>query len=110
MNDELEQRVIAVVAKQKNLDPSTIALDSTFAQLGIDSLDAADLLFSFEDGFGLLIPDSTARSMVTVGAVVEALRPLLAAKQAGPDTANSGSETTPGTPSAGGPVRKAGSR
>lgn len=83
MSDDLEPRVIAAVAKKKKLDPATVTLDSTFEQLGIDSLDGADLLFTFEDDFGLVIPDNAAESMKTVRQVVDGLRQLLAAKAAG---------------------------
>jgi acyl carrier protein len=81
--ENLEQQVIDVLAKRKKIDPAGITADTTFEQLGIDSLDAADLLFTFEDDFGVVIPDETAQSMRSVGQVVEGLRGLIAAK-AGP--------------------------
>ena len=75
--DNLEQRVIGLIAKKKKLDPSTITAASTFEQLGLDSLDAADMLFAFEDEFKIIVPDEAARSMRSVGQVVEALRGVL---------------------------------
>jgi acyl carrier protein len=80
VSDNLEQRVIDVLAKRRKVDPATITAASTFEQLGIDSLDATDLLFTLEDDFGIVIPDETARSMRSVGQVVEGLRGLIAAK------------------------------
>ena len=77
VTDSLEQRVIGIIAKKKKLDPSTITPASTFEQLGLDSLDAADMLFAFEDEFKIIVPDETAQSMRTVGQVVEALRGVL---------------------------------
>ena len=77
VTDNLEQRVIGIIAKKKKLDPSTITAASTFEQLGLDSLDAADMLFAFEDEFKIIVPDEAARSMRTVGQVVEALRGVL---------------------------------
>ena len=74
--DNLEERVIAIIAKRKHLDPASLTAASTFEQLGIDSLDAADLLFTFEDDFGIVVPDDVARSMRSVGEVVEGLRGL----------------------------------
>ena len=44
---------IAIIAKHKHLDPAGLTAATTFEQLGIDSLDAADLLFKFEDEFSL---------------------------------------------------------
>ena len=78
MADSIESQVISIIAKRRKLDPSTVTLDSTFAQLGIDSLDAADLLFTVEDTFGIVVPDETAQSMKTVREVVEGIRRLTA--------------------------------
>jgi acyl carrier protein len=77
VTDNLEQRVIGIIAKKKKLDPSTITAASTFEQLGLDSLDAADMLFAFEDEFKIVVPDEAAQAMRTVGQVVEALRGVL---------------------------------
>ncbi len=80
MSDNLEQRVIDILAKRKHIDPAGITAATTFEQLGIDSLDAAELLFTLEDDFGIVIPDEAAQSMRSVGQVVEALRGLMAGK------------------------------
>ena len=80
MADDVEQRVIDLIARKKKLDPATVTLDSTFEQLGVDSLDAADLLFSFEDDFKLVVPDEVATSMKNVRQVVDGLRQLLATR------------------------------
>jgi acyl carrier protein len=76
--DSLEQQVIAIIAKKKKVDPGGITPSTTFEELGIDSLDAADLLFTFEDTFGIVIPDDAAQTMKSVGQVVEGLRGLVA--------------------------------
>ena len=78
MTDSIESQVIAIIAKKRKLDPATITLDSTFEQLGVDSLDAADLLFTFEDTFGIVVPDDAAQSMKSVRQVVDGVRQLLA--------------------------------
>ena len=77
MSEEIVQKVIAVIARKKKLDPATITAESTFEQLGLDSLDAADLLFTFEDTFGIVVPDEVALSMKDVGQVAVAVRKLL---------------------------------
>jgi acyl carrier protein len=82
--DNLERRVIEIIAKRKHLDPATLTSATTFEQLGIDSLDAADLLFAFEDDFGIVVPDDVARSMRSVGQVVEGLRGLNAGAAGAP--------------------------
>jgi len=77
MSEDVVQKVIAVIARKKKLDPASITADSTFEQLGLDSLDAADLLFTFEDTFGIVVPDDVALSMKTVGQVAAAVQKLL---------------------------------
>ena len=77
MADDIERKVIDLIARKKHLDPAAITLDSTFEALGIDSLDAADLLFNFEDDFGIVVPDEVATSMKSVRQVVDGLRRLL---------------------------------
>jgi acyl carrier protein len=80
MSDQLERRVIELLARKKKLDPSAVTRDTTFEQLGMDSLDAADLLFVIEDTFGILVPDDVAQPMRTVGQVVDGIRHLVEEK------------------------------
>lgn len=102
--ENLEQRVIEIIAKKKKLDPTTITPGTTFEQLGIDSLDAADLLFTFEDTFGIVVPDQAALTMRSVGQVIDGVRLLLEAgptRGTGTPTGTAGTPTgTAGTPSA----------
>lgn len=78
MPDDIERRVIDLIARRKKRDPSSITLDSNFEELGIDSLDGADLLFTLEDEFHLVIPDDAAQTMKSVREIVEGLRALVA--------------------------------
>ena len=78
VTDSIESQVIAIIARRRKLDPATISPDSTFEQLGVDSLDVADLLFTFEDTFGIVVPDEAAQSMKSVRQVVDGVRRLLA--------------------------------
>ena len=75
--DPLEQKVIHLIAQKKRIEPAGITLDSTFQELGIDSLDGMDLLFSFEESFRLSIPDDVAHRMQSVRQVTEAIRAAL---------------------------------
>jgi acyl carrier protein len=80
--DQIEAQLIEIIARKKKLDPSVITLDSTFEELGMDSLDAADLLFTVEDAFGIVVEDDAAQSMRTVRQVVDGIRQLVS-KRAG---------------------------
>ena len=84
MND-IESRIIELVAKSKNLPPSEIHLDTTFDELQIDSLDKINLTFAVEEMFSIEIPDESLNSLKTVGDVVRGVEKLRAA--APPDAA-----------------------
>ena len=82
--DPLETKVIELIAQKKRIPTESIGLDSTFADLGVDSLDGMDLLFSFEETFNLRIPDDMAQQMKSVRQVVDALRRVLASTAPAP--------------------------
>ncbi len=74
------EKVIEIVAREQHLDPSKVKLDSTFAELGIDSLDGVNILFALEEEFKIDIPDAIAQSMKSVGQVVEGLTRVIEGK------------------------------
>jgi len=85
-------KVIDAIAKQKEMPRDSITLDSKFEDLGVDSLDAMEILFELEDDLDIDIPNDEAREMRDVRQVVEGLDKLLAAKgtsDAKPDAAES---------------------
>ena len=82
MND-IESRIIELVAKSKNLPPSEIHLDTTFDELQIDSLDKINLSFAVEEMFSIEIPDESLNSLKTVGDVVRGVEKLCAATPPG---------------------------
>ena len=51
MSEELIQRVTKVIATSKRIPVETVTIDSEFAQLGIDSMDAVEILFALEGEF-----------------------------------------------------------
>ena len=79
---DVEAYVIEIIARKKKIDPRAITAASTFEELGIDSLDAADLIFTVEDTFHVVVPDTAAASMRSVGEVVAGIRQLVAARAA----------------------------
>lgn len=70
-------KVIEIIAREQHLDPDTIKLDSTFQELGIDSLDGVNILFALEEEFKIDIPDSVAQNMRGVRQVVDSLTRVL---------------------------------
>ena len=78
IEDDLTRRVIETIARTQGMKPAEISPDSTFEELGFDSLDGFEILFSLEEDFDLTISDEEAREIVSIRHAVECLRPLLA--------------------------------
>ena len=76
----VEREVIAAIATAKKIPPDRVALDSTFEELGVDSLDSLTILFALEERFDISIPDEAAREMRAVREVVDGLDRLLAGR------------------------------
>ena len=53
-------------------------MDTTFEELGLDSLDGLNLIFELEEEFDLMVPDDKVQSMKSVAEVVEGIEWLLA--------------------------------
>jgi acyl carrier protein len=76
-NEELTARVRAVIAATQHLPQEKIEADSTFAELGIDSLDGINILFAVESEFNIDIPDEAAQNIRSVRDVIDGIAKLL---------------------------------
>jgi len=82
MTDELIERVRKVIAASKRIPEDTVTLDSAFEELGIDSMDAVEILFALENEFDISIPDEEVKTVRNVRGMAEGVERLLAAKSA----------------------------
>src|SRR5829696_3652628 len=91
MSDKsVEERVIRVFADFKKVPVDEITVDTTFDELGFDSLDGLNLVFELEEEFNMTIPDDRVADMKGVRQAVEGIEALLDAKEKGVDvSANS---------------------
>jgi acyl carrier protein len=80
MSDELIQRVLKVIATSRRIPLETVTIDSEFQQLGIDSMDAVEILFALENEFEINIPDEEVRNVRNVRQMCEGVEKLIAAK------------------------------
>lgn len=78
MPKDLAQRVISVIATTQRIPPEKISPDSTFEELGLDSLDSVNILFALEGEFKIDIPDEQAREIRGVRGMIDGIEKLLA--------------------------------
>lgn len=73
--EEIEAKVIEIVAEQMGADRSKITRDTSFIEdLHADSLDTVELVMEFEDEFETSIPDEEAEKIRTVGQAVDFIK------------------------------------
>ncbi|MCU1222825.1 MAG: phosphopantetheine-binding protein [Edaphobacter sp.] len=80
--EDIATRCIEIIAKSKSIPADSIALDSTFEQLSIDSLDKINISFEVEEAFAIEIPDDALGTIRTVGDMVNGVVKLRQAKVA----------------------------
>ena len=69
------EKVKQVIAEKLQIDVSQVTLEASIVEdLGADSLEQADILFSLEDEFGITADDTDeAENLKTVGDIVKYL-------------------------------------
>lgn len=83
MSDDVQDMVVAILAEQAALAPSQVALQSSPADLGIDSLGLVEAIFAIEEAFDISVPfnandpASSDFDISSVAAVVAAVRELV---------------------------------
>ena len=115
-NTEIARRLRATLAKELKQDVKSITPEHTLrGDLGLNSLDAIELMFRIEEEFDLSIPDDDIQGLVKVGDVIEYLErrltPAAPATRATPAAATPrptpAAATPRPTPAAEAPAKKA---
>ena len=78
--------VIAIIAKKKRVDKPTVELTDRLEDLGLESLDAVEMIFDLEEKFDIEIAYNANTSnprteFSTVGDVVKSIQQLVDKKQ-----------------------------
>ncbi len=72
MNEEVLEKVKAIIAELLDIDTGEITAESRFREdLEADSLDLVELIMEFEEAFGSEISDEDAQKITTVGEAVK---------------------------------------
>ncbi|HVJ94655.1 MAG TPA: acyl carrier protein, partial [Labilithrix sp.] len=73
-DDELVERLRAMVCATLRVDPERVTLDVSLLELGADSLDLTQLVLDIEEAFGVTIPESDAPKLLTLRGAAAYLR------------------------------------
>ena len=68
---DVQHKINAILIEKLGIPESQITSDASFVKdLGIDSLDYAELVMEFEQTFDIKIPDDDAEKMQTIGQAI----------------------------------------
>ena len=72
MSQELDRRVIEIIAEQLGMDGGEVTPASTYVEdLGADSLDIVELIMALEEEFEVEVPDEDAEKLLTVQETID---------------------------------------
>jgi acyl carrier protein len=77
---EIEETIRTIIRKERDVPDSELDLATPLAAAGIDSLDALNILFGIEETFGIAVSDEQARSIRSLGDMVDTVESLLTAR------------------------------
>ena len=81
MSETIQARVLRVIANTQRIPVEKVKPDSTFEELGIDSMDSINILFDVESEFEVEISDEQAKQIHNVREMVDGITMLLEAKE-----------------------------
>lgn len=85
-NEELTRRVLRIIAETQRKDPAQVTIDSSFEELGIDSMDGVNIVFALENEFDINVPDEEVKTIRNVRDMVEGVRTLVRQRNLQSDT------------------------
>ncbi len=74
---DLTPRILRIIAETQRKEPSQVSIDSTFEELGIDSMDGVNIIFALENEFDINVPDEEVKSIRSVRDMVNGVRALV---------------------------------
>src|ERR1700689_3460946 len=94
-SDELTERVLRIIAETQRKDPAQVTIDSSFEELGIDSMDGVNIIFALENEFDINVPDEEVKNIRSVRDMVEGVRKLVEQRNLQSEAPNAPAPATP---------------
>lgn len=77
--ENIDSKIVSLLKEKLGVPESVLTPDASLEKdLGIDSLDYAELIMEFEQQFNIRIPEDDVRKMETIGQAVEYVKLRLA--------------------------------
>jgi len=73
MSSEVFDRIKDLIVTKKGVDAEKVIIDSSFEELGMDSLDSVELVADMEEIFNVNIPNTDLQNFKTIRQAVEGL-------------------------------------
>ena len=71
----MKEKIVNLIAEKLGKKPSDIKMTSRLIEdLGADSLDVVELIMTFEDEFGIALPDEDVSKMKTVSDIISYIK------------------------------------
>ena len=86
--EDVTTRVIRVIAETQKVDPASFHAESTFEDMGVDSLDGINIVFAVEEEFNVTVPDEAMSDLRSVRDVIDGVEKLLAGGELAPPAAS----------------------
>lgn len=80
MSESIQDRVLKIIANTRRIPLESVRPDSTFEELGVDSLDRLNILFDLESEFDIEIDDEDAKKVQNIPEMIAGITHLVEAK------------------------------
>lgn len=77
MSVKVFEKITELIVSKRGIPAEKIQLESSFEELGMDSLDAVELLADLEEAFDVSIPNSELQNFKTIRQAVEGLEKVI---------------------------------
>jgi acyl carrier protein len=73
MTENIFEKVAEIISTSKGISRESITIDSSFEELGLDSLDAIELIADMEEAFNVTIPNTELQGIKSIRQAVDGL-------------------------------------
>jgi acyl carrier protein len=71
--EEIFDLAVSILAKQLDIEPEDITMETTFEHLDADSIYLVEMIMALEDNYDVEFPEEDMENYTTVGSLISAL-------------------------------------